>query len=289
MVTAPVPRTARVVLHADEAPEWTHIPFISGGYRVDHGPMDAVVSLFASHQDTLNIWSHALGCAWFIRMVPLCYETLQRNNSPPADYVLFGVFLCGATIQMATSALYHALRCVGAGWEVALLKADILGILSMIGGSWVLAMGQGFHCSPLLGALYCLAEASLLIGSHLLGAAAVAKPYLYPYYYAIVASSVGFGLVPCTHAFLKCATTACTASLIQAHLGMFGYYAIGFAFFISRFPERALPRSFDIVGSSHTIWHIFVFLAGRAWLLGMLDYNSFKASLGHAAMCQTAL
>ena len=277
---------ARVVLHVDEAPSWTHIPFISGGYRVDHSILDAVISLFASHQDTLNIWSHALGCAWFLRMIPLCYEKLERNEAPTLDYFLFAVFLIGATTQMFTSALYHALRCVGPKWEAALLRADIVGILSMIGGSWVLAMGQGFHCAPLVGSAYTVIEAALLLSSHFLGAAAVTKPHLYPYYYAVIASSVGFGAIPCTHAMLTCTTSACTASLVQAHLGMFGYYFIGFVFFISRFPERALPRSFDIVGSSHTIWHIFVFLAGRAWLLGMLDYNSFKASQGHSRMCE---
>jgi len=35
-------------------------------------------------------------------------------------------------------------------------------------------------------------------------------------------------------------------------------YFIGVAFYLSRLPERQCPGTFDLLGSSHQIWHIFV-------------------------------
>lgn len=44
-----------------------------------------------------------------------------------------------------------------------------------------------------------------------------------------------------------------------------------------RFPERVSTKGkFDLVGASHQLWHVLVFLAGRAWLLGMIDYHAFR-------------
>jgi adiponectin receptor len=268
-----------------EAPEWTLIPFIERGYRVRHSFARAAASLFASHQDTLNIWTHALGLAWFVRMTPYTLAVLARNGAPPRDVVLFLLFLAGAQFQMASSAAYHVFRCVSARAEALFLRVDIAGIVAMIAGSWALAMGQGFHCAPLTGAAYLAAECLILFCAARLGAAAVARPALYGAYYAAAFSAVAFGGLPFLHALRACASPACRAVLLQAHVGMFGNYALGFFFFVTRFPERAVPRVFDVVGHSHSLWHAFVFLAGRAWLLGMLDFNTLKAEEGHGVGC----
>ena len=42
---------------------------------------------------------------------------------------------------------------------------------------------------------------------------------------------------------------------------MAALYLIGLAIYTTRFPERFFPRKFDIWMNSHTIWHVFVFMA----------------------------
>jgi len=42
-----------------------------------------------------------------------------------------------------------------------------------------------------------------------------------------------------------------------------------------RWPERVLPGKFDIWGSSHQIFHIFVLLAAAAHLYGMAKAFDF--------------
>lgn len=52
-------------------------------------------------------------------------------------------------------------------------------------------------------------------------------------------------------------------------------YPAGFVFYALQIPERWLPGWFDLLLSSHQIWHIFVWLAGAAWLHGMVEYHGW--------------
>ena len=261
------------VVGVDGAPEWTRVPFIVKGYRIDHSPAAAALSTFSLHQDTLNIWTHLGGLAWFLRMVPYVADALARTGAPAHDYWFFMIFIAGAVVQMASSTAYHVFRCISAESEIAMLRIDIAGILAMISGSWVVAMTQSFHCRLWIAGVYLAVESVLVIMGQYFGSLSVADPRYVATYYAVGAGSVVFGIIPCMHALFTCATPACFSSLSSAQAGMFGFYTGGFLVLISRFPERLVPGVFDVVGSSHAIWHIFVFLAGRHWLLGMLDFN----------------
>jgi adiponectin receptor len=259
------------------------VPYVLKGYRVNHSFVDACRSLFSLHADTLNVWTHALGLLWFLLETPRALDQLHSNGSSFADLACFSVFIACAIFQMGSSASYHLFRCIGQEVEASLLRADIMGILSMILGSWVLAISQGFNCFPGYGIMYLCIEASLLAASLLLGTLAVRDAAFYPHYYLTVWSSVAFGVVPSIHHyFFICETSECHERMWTAQVGMFGNYALGFSLFLLRFPERAFPGVFDTVAHSHFWWHVFVFLAGRAWLLGMLGANDLKSLQGHS-------
>jgi len=261
------------IVDVNVAPEWTRVPFIVKGYRINHSLPMAVFSVFSLHQDTLNIWTHLGGLAWFLRMVPYVTDSLARAGAPAHDYWFFMIFIVGALVQLASSTAYHVFRCVSAEHEAAMLRVDIIGILAMISGSWVVAMTQSFHCRLWVAGVYLVTESVLVIAGQYFGSLSVVDARYVTTYYAVGAASVVFGIIPCMHALFTCATPACFNSLARAQAGMFGFYTGGFLVLISRLPERAVPGIFDIVGSSHAIWHMFVFLAGRHWLLGMLDFN----------------
>jgi adiponectin receptor len=46
--------------------------------------------------------------------------------------------------------------------------------------------------------------------------------------------------------------------------------------FTLKVPERWAPGAFDLAGSSHNLWHVLVFLAGSAWLEGMLEFYEWR-------------
>ena len=93
-------------------------------------------------------------------------------------------------------------------------------------------------------------------------------------YFVVMGSAVAFGVVPCAHMYRQCEHFGGAVATERALAGMFGNYFVGWLLLVSRFPERLSPGLFDIVGHSHQWWHLFVFLAGRTWLLALLDLNA---------------
>lgn len=278
--------------HLEDTPRWAHLPHLVRGYRLNHGPVDALLSLFSLHIDTINVWTHLLGSLWFLSMLPHTWEVLGRNGAPWYDYGLFAIFHASAQFQMLASAAYHAFRCVDPVYDAFFLQLDIYGILCMVAGSFTVGMGQGFECAPGVFALYLGILLSMLCGSVYLSRKALKDASYFTPYYAVTAAAVGFGVLPCLHWYATClgqhGAEACFAVMTRAALSMFLNYGIGFAFFVARFPEKYVPGAFDLILNSHQIWHIFVWLAGRGWLLGQLEFNSLKASQGHGLACAAA-
>ena len=51
----------------------------------------------------------------------------------------------------------------------------------------------------------------------------------------------------------------------------------------ARWPERIAPGKFDVIGSSHQIFHVLVVLAAASHLVGLV--TAFDYRHGHAASC----
>ena len=50
-------------------------------------------------------------------------------------------------------------------------------------------------------------------------------------------------------------------ALLYGVMQMGAAYFLGIGFYASRFPEVVFPKTFDIFGSSHQLWHACVILA----------------------------
>jgi len=55
-------------------------------------------------------------------------------------------------------------------------------------------------------------------------------------------------------------------------MGMGACYIIGVMIYIARFPEKYFPGKFDLLGSSHNIWHFFVLAAAISHYFGCLGF-----------------
>jgi adiponectin receptor len=55
-------------------------------------------------------------------------------------------------------------------------------------------------------------------------------------------------------------------------MGMGAFYIIGVMIYIARFPEKYYPGKFDLMGSSHNIWHFFVLAAAISHYFGSLGF-----------------
>ena len=209
-----------------KAPEWHDFGALRG-YRVGFSTYDALWSAFSVHQDTLNIWVHAMGFIYFLLAIPHTVTALGQAGAPSRDYIFFGIFLMCALFQMLTSVLYHLFRCVSKSTNEFFLSLDMLGILVMIGGSWVVGMTQGFYCRPLMAVGYLASELSLLaISLRLIFLALRGKLSWLPVYLCI-AFAVAFGLLPCVQMYWECSLERCPETIQRGFLGMFGNYFIG--------------------------------------------------------------
>ena len=225
-LSSPFPSVSRLY----KAPDWHDFGALRG-FRVNFSTADAFISMLTVHQDTVNIWSHLLGFFYFLHAVPETWETLQRVDTPALTYVWFGLFLLCAMGQMLTSTLYHTLRCVTKQTSETFLYIDFLGIVSMIGGAYLVGMTQGFYCSPGTVLVYMGVAATMLTFGMYCVTAALANGKLWIYAYLAMGAVVAFGLCPCLHLYFfyndPVFGLGSQEFLQRAFLGMGGNYFLG--------------------------------------------------------------
>ncbi|KAL1837727.1 hypothetical protein VTJ49DRAFT_3443 [Mycothermus thermophilus] len=266
------------LLHWDDLPAWRRDnPSILRGYRPTSNSFRASLhSLLHVHNETVNIWTHLLGCLaffgvgvrWLVReVVAPRYETATSG-----DAVAFGCFFAGATVCLGASAAFHTLSNHServAKWGN---KLDYSGIVFLIVGSYVAPLWYGFYCEAGLLTLY-LGLISLLG----LGCLVVSwfdhfrMPEWRPYRTLMFVGLGASGVIPILHTLTR-------SSFADLHQRMgLGWvllqgilYIIGAFIYAVRFPERKWPGVFDIWGSSHQIFHVFVIVAAATHLYGMI-------------------
>jgi len=268
-----------------ETPSWHLVPHLITQYRVNHDFIDSLRSWFYSHNDLINIWSHFLGLLYFLYAFYRVHKALDAEVAAGATlswhaYALIDFQITCCAVQMLASVLYHTFRCVSPDHEDLFFRADLLGISVLIVGSYAASLHLGFGDCHLhlyflyIGILMCFVVwiiATLTIKNvfdhqNLL--------------YRLLGAAVAYGSIPCIHWLRICATdpaAVCLPHLEWYMLGMMGCYSIGYGFFMLRFPERFFPASFDLVGSSHQIWHFFVFCGSAFWAEAVLKGTLLKA------------
>lgn len=256
-----------MLLAAKAAPPHAQRPFILGSYRPRLSLRHALLSVFALHNDTLNVWSHLLGTAW-VAMAMVDLSSLDAVVDE-ARRDCARVFLLSALLGLIMSTLYHLLGpCSSERVNRVLYTADTNGIALCIGGSYYPGIKFAFRCHPqaehFYGWLVLGLVAACFAATNCGGRDAVRV--------AVLVMVVTFGLLPLAH-WSYVAPAVERATFLPPLLAMFACYGIGFCFFHFRVPERWRPGAFDVWGSSHFWWHLAVFLAIRAW------YQSLRNTL----------
>jgi adiponectin receptor len=87
-------------------------------------------------------------------------------------------------------------------------------------------------------------------------------------------------LFPLIHAYLLYGGEYISLIGGQWMLRMAALYIVGVVFFVGRIPERWAIGSFDIIGNSHQIWHLFVIAAMCAHFCGLREGFTFTSGIG---------
>ena len=128
------PQTA----HRDDIPIWLRDnEYILSGHPLPTYPYRKSYRLWLTlHMETMNIWTHALGCAALVivGLALLAYSMILQDHAAIHAAPMFRMPIATTTICFGLSATFHTLRSHSYETHVFWGKMDILGICVLAPG-----------------------------------------------------------------------------------------------------------------------------------------------------------
>jgi channel protein (hemolysin III family) len=217
-------------------------------------------SLFALHNETMNVWTHLVGVAFFLVVATVLFTHVLEPKI--LHYFVFSLFSIGCVACLACSAIFHLYYChYNSNVTRILHRLDYVGISALVVGSFIPFCYFAFSCNPSLRWGYLGMIAAL-------GTVGVVGPmfslwtdqrfFSWKILFYIV--FVGSGVVPTVHLQYALPNNVASPFIVGLSL-MIGLYFVGVLVYAFKIPERWFPGQFDTWLHSHQLWHIFVFVA----------------------------
>ncbi|KAI1454359.1 HlyIII-domain-containing protein [Annulohypoxylon moriforme] len=249
----------------DDLPSWRRDNhFIETGYRRDSNSYwQSLVSLFYVHNESVNIWTHLLGALFFPTVGAWLYHVIAPRyaSANASDVLVFGCFFAGA-VSCLDAISNHSEEV--AKWGN---KLDYSGIVFLIVGSYVPALYYALFCLPNLMTVYLYGIFTLGFGCGLVSwVEQFRTPRWRPYRAAMFVGLGLSGVVPVCHGL-----SIYGYQSLDERMGLNWVLFQGFLYIFGAF-----PRTFDIWGSSHQLFHILILFAAASHLTGMakaFDYH----------------
>ncbi|KAI1341506.1 hemolysin-III related-domain-containing protein [Xylariaceae sp. FL0016] len=251
------------LLNYEELPvPWRVNPHILKGYRFSETKLGCVRSMFGVSNETVNIWTHALGLLLMLAIAFYFYPTSANFSLyTNTDVFIAAVFLFAACKCLVCSTIWHTMNCVA---DQTLMERfaciDYTGISLLIAASIMTTEYTAFYCEPVSRWTYITATA-------VLGIAGTILPW-HPKFNAAnmawlrVGFFIGLGATGFMPVFQIIATRGSewafefyTGSNLVKSLAV---YVLGALVYASKVPERWWPGAFDYFGNAHNLWHCAV-------------------------------
>ncbi|KAI9933795.1 hypothetical protein ASPWEDRAFT_105127 [Aspergillus wentii DTO 134E9] len=269
-----------------ELPSWYDAnPFILSGYRPESQSWWSSLSSWRYwHNESCNIYSHLIpGLLSLLGQGSLYdYLRVRYTNLSTFDWFIIALQLLTGTICLLTSSLFHTVLNHSAPVAYQWLQFDYVGIIVLILGNFISGLHFGFYCDPGLKHFYWFL---ILAFSSATAITLLSPRFTGPEWRSFrLASFICTGLsafAPIGHAWVLWGPEYLAAIGVPYYLLEGVFLIIGCYFWERMVPERLFPGKFDIIGQSHTIWHVFVVLSIGAHIHGLLsalDYVYNEAS-----------
>ena len=274
-----------LIRYEDLPHPWRVNPHITRGYRFSKTKMEAVKSAFNVSNESVNIWSHAIG---FLIIIAIAFHfypnSINFSQSSNADILFAAIFFFAACKCLVCSFIWHTMSSIA---EQSLMErfacVDYTGISVLIAASIMTTEYTAFYCEPVSRWAYIVLTALLGIGGVLFpwqpwfnrADMAWARVLFYVSLAATGAApfihlSFTRGLVWCWHFYRPIAES------IAVYLG-------GALVYAGQIPERWLRGWFDYFGGSHNIWH-FAVLGGILFHYSAMQ-SFFSSAFERASTC----
>ncbi|KAK2809642.1 hypothetical protein FQN50_003699 [Emmonsiellopsis sp. PD_5] len=277
-------------LHWDELEHWQRDNHhIHTGYRPASGSfIISFKSLGYVHNETVNIYTHLLPSIACIPFSISLYKAISTRyaSATHSDVLAFSCFFAGAAFCLGMSATYHTIS--NHSPTVARIgnALDYIGIVGLITGSFIPSVYYGFYCMPQLQYMYWTMITLIGAGCTVVSVTPRFRTPAWRPFRAGMFVSMGLSAVfPVLHGLWIFGAQQMVKQIGLVWLVLQGgLYILGATIYAARVPERWRPGQFDILGSSHQIFHVLVVLAAIAHLTGLLRAFDYRHS-GLAPLC----
>lgn len=160
----------RLITYDDLPHPWRVNPHITRGYRFSENKIDCIKSAFNFSNETVNIWSHAIGLVIVLAIAFYFYpSSVNFSHSSKTDVFFAAAFFFAACKCLVCSCLWHTMSSIS---EQTLMErfacVDYTGISLLIAASIMTTEYTAFYCEPLSRWIYIVTTASLGVGGVIL-------------------------------------------------------------------------------------------------------------------------
>jgi adiponectin receptor len=248
------------ILYEDLPMPWRNNPHILKGYRFTESKLECVWSAFEVSNESVNIWSHAIGLVLVLGLALYLYpSSINFELSSTTDVVVAALFFTMACGTLICSTIWHTMNAISDVHAISTFACvDYTGISLLVAASIMTTEYTAFYCDPLSRWTYMTATA-------LFGLVGVVLPW-HPKFngshmaWVRVCFYVGLSLTGSLPMLQLCYTHGPAfvarfyAPISKSLLVYFG----GAIVYASKVPERWFPGMFDYCGCSHNLWHAAV-------------------------------
>lgn len=241
-------------------------------------------SVFRLHTETVNIWTHLIGC--FIFMA-LYIHVLLTEHYAWQDKLIFAVYFLGTIVCLGLSTAFHVVHCHSESIGKLFNKLDYCGITVLIMVSFVPWLYYAFYCRvyPILiylSSVLILGTASIIMSLQ----EKFSRPAYRPIRTAVFTTFGLSGVVPAMHyLYVEFPQNKVALGTIGWLILMGSLYIAGALIYILRIPERIFPGKCDIFFQSHQIFHVFVLVAAFTHYYGITRLASYTMMSVTANTC----
>ena len=160
----------RLITYEDLPYPWRVNPHIIRGYRFSENKLDCIKSAFNFSNETVNIWTHAIGLVIVLAIAFYFYPTsVNFSLSSKTDIFFAAAFLFAACKCLVCSCMWHTMSSIS---EQTLMErfacVDYTGISLLIAASIMTTEHTAFYCEPISHWIYIITTATLGVGGVIL-------------------------------------------------------------------------------------------------------------------------
>lgn len=221
-----------------------------------------------------NIWSHLLGAAQFLFGLGqfLQLQSLAWSDSiQTSDIAAVSLYYLCVAACFGVSSYYHAFSDHSPEIHKFGNQLDHLGIVLVIWGTGVSGTHFAFYCNREIELLHLTAMTLVGVGCAFFTLQPKFRQPTYRTARFLLYSFLGASLfAPVVHGMIKFGPKDLAEMMdLKSFLGLAIINFSGAAIYAARVPERWFPGTFDLIGQSHNLMHVLVFLGAIIRLNGL--------------------